>query len=200
MALSDRLSPFVPLQGRNFSIGSALEAGREDRRRRELFNIDVQEFERQKTREEKVDEEAATTLRRTREQEDLDAREAELDRQLDSMIRGGLDILPNLGTPEGNQIAQQKAEQRAQEIVERGGDPTQTLEIRDLIASGQIDRAAQEINTLIDTAIQFGRIKPLGGDASVSPFQKGRGFVLHLLAQQQLEARIVLLLPVEYLV
>jgi hypothetical protein len=59
---------------------------------------------------------------------------------------------------------------RVKSIIELGGDPADTLEIRNLIVSGRLDEAQQELGGFLELAMQNGLIEAPKAPETVDGF------------------------------
>lgn len=164
------LDPRIILSGRNQGgLSQALEAGREDKRQRQLFELAKQDRDRGIKLE---DEDRAAA--RTREQQ---AAQAEANRKnLESIAVGAVEIQPLLESTEGLPTAVSRLNRRIEEIEARGGDASDTREVLGMIESGRIDQA----RLAVDSAIKAGAAQ------GIIEIDKNTGLPATVLARQDL--------------
>ena len=139
------INPSIPLASRNPSIAQALELGREDKRRSELFELGKQDRER------RIGLEDDAIAAQEAEAEAKRQRQADED-NLKSIAIGAVEVKPLLDNIESIPRAIQVLQRRIEQIKARGGDPTDSVEVLEMVQAGRIDQA----RLAVDSAIQAG--------------------------------------------
>ena len=153
MPLSDRLNPSIPLASRNVGgLGAALEAGREDKRRNQLFELAKEDRTRQQGFEDQ-DRAAAEQA-------------AQAQQNLESIAVGAVEVKPLLDNIESIPRAVNVLTRRIQEIEARQGDASDTKEVLEMVQAGRIDQARAAVDSAIKAAEAQGIIKRPGGDVT----------------------------------
>ena len=139
-------NPLIPLSSRGHGgLGAALEAGREDKRRGELFEMAKTDRDRQIQLEDE-DRAAAAAQMQAKEEE------ARMKKNLQSIAIGAVQVKPMLDNIETIPQAVSTLQRRIQEIEARGGDASDSKEALEAIQAGRIDQA----RIMVDSAIQAG--------------------------------------------
>ena len=175
----------IPLAGRNIGgLGQALESGREDKRRRELFDFAKED----RTREIERQQQADVLAGQEREQ----TRRAEADRQnLESVVIGAVEVKPLLDNIEGIPRAVSALTRRIEEIDQRGGDSADSREVLEMIQAGRIDQARASVDSAIQAGQAQGLITPQGGVTAGTAERFFESQIAGLPPEEQAQARRV---------